>query len=346
MPEVVVVGAGVIGLSCALTLSEAGHKVKVIASHFPADPLTAKYTSPWAGAHYRPFPSHTEKEFEDSRLTRVTYEYFKKLSVEEPESTVRWIEGIDYLEDQGIYGMKAKGYYEDLVALKQLTDLPEGIQFGASYKTWVLNSPMYIEYLLRKLTFKYGVTFTRAELISLKQVSQAYPGHIVVNASGTGLQWEGGYDKDCFLIRGQTLLCRVPQGCPYLNKTITHQGKDGLWTFVIPRPHHGGVIVGGTKQLDDYESKPRDSDTEQLVKRARKLWPDLFFEDGKLDIRNINVGFRPARTGGIRVDVEKAGRGVAVVNAYGAGGMGYELSYGVAKKVEALVERVGAAAKL
>lgn len=347
MSQVVVVGAGVIGLSCALTLSEGGYKVKVVAANFPTDPLNSKYTSSWAGAHYRPFPSHTDKDYEDAMLTRVTYDYFKKLSVEEPESTVKWVQGVDFVEEKGIYGVNSRGYYEGIDDMKIVPreQYPPGVAFGASYTTWVLNSPLYIQYLMRKLTFKYGVTFTRAELISLKQISQAYPGHIIVNATGMGLQWDGGYDGDCFPIRGQTLLVRVPQDCLYLNKTVTHQSKDGLWTFVIPRPHHGGVILGGTKQLDDYQSTPKEEDTNALIERAKILYPELFIE-GQLDIRNVNVGFRPARNGGLKVELEKYPGNVSVVHAYGAGGMGYELSYGAAKKVEEIVKGIWPKSKL
>ncbi|CDR40559.1 CYFA0S05e01838g1_1 [Cyberlindnera fabianii] len=346
MSEVVVVGAGVIGLTSALVLAEKGYKVRVIAAHFPTDPLNSKYTSPWAGAHFRPFPSHTDKDFEDSKLTRETYNYFKTLAKEEPESSVRWIEGVDWLEDQGIYGATAKGYYEGINELRELPKeaLPKGVNYAARYDTWVLNSPFYIQYLMRKLTFKYGVEFVKTELISLKQLCQVYPNAIVVNASGTGLQYDGGIDPDSFLIRGQTLLLRVPQDCPYLNKTITHQSKEGLWTFVIPRPCHGGLILGGTKQLDDYQATPKDEDTAKLVERAKVLYPEVFI-DGKLDIRNINVGFRPARKGGIRIEAEKQGKDT-IVHAYGAGGMGYELSYGVAKKVAKLVDSVASRARL
>lgn len=44
--QVVVVGAGVIGLTCALHLVNKGHKVLVVAKHFPGD-LNIEYTSPW-----------------------------------------------------------------------------------------------------------------------------------------------------------------------------------------------------------------------------------------------------------------------------------------------------------
>ena len=59
--EIVIVGAGVVGLSTALAVSEnlpIRHKITMIADHFPDDSVyEPEYTSPWAGAHFRPFPS-------------------------------------------------------------------------------------------------------------------------------------------------------------------------------------------------------------------------------------------------------------------------------------------------
>lgn len=49
-------------------------------------------------------------------------------------------------------------------------------------------------------------------------------------------------------------------------------------------------------------------------------------------IRDI-VGRRPAREGGMRIEVEKVADGKTVVHAYGAGGRGFELSVGVAEDV-------------
>lgn len=346
MPKIIVVGAGVIGLSAALALSEKGHEVKIIATHFPTDPLNSRYTSPWAGAHFRPFPSKSPKEFEESKLARKTLAYFEKLAKDEPQSSIQFMEGVDYLETQGLYDVKAKGYFENIKELEEIpkNQLPEGVEYGAKYKTWTLNSPLYIQYLQRKLIFKYGVEFIRTELSSLKQVSQAYPNSIIVNASGLGLQYNGGYDPKSFVIRGQTLLVRAPPGHPYEQKTITHQSKDGLWTFVIPRPLDGGLIVGGTKQVDDFQNTPKDADTKQLIERSRALYPEIFI-NGELDIKNINVGFRPAREGGTRIEIEKIGKQY-IIHDYGFGGMGYELSRGSAEKVVKLVESIPNVSKL
>lgn len=45
-PDIGVVGAGIIGLSCALRLSEAGYKVSVLARDLPGDDTTT-WASPW-----------------------------------------------------------------------------------------------------------------------------------------------------------------------------------------------------------------------------------------------------------------------------------------------------------
>lgn len=57
-------------------------------------------------------------------------------------------------------------------------------------------------------------------------------------------------------------------------------------------------------------------------------------------IRDI-VGRRPAREGGVRIEVEKVGEGRTIVHGYGAAGRGYEISWGVAEDVVSLVKSDG-----
>ncbi|CUM67312.1 uncharacterized protein PRCAT00005005001 [Priceomyces carsonii] len=345
--DIIIVGSGVIGLTCALVLAENGKSVKVISNHFPGDPLSSNYTSPWAGAHFRPFPSRSLSDEREMQLTRETQTYFKRLESEEPESSIRFLDGLEYFEaPDNFYLNLSPGYSDKMSNFKKLPkkNLPHGVAMGTSYSTWVLNAPLYLQYLERKLSMKYGVEFVRCELMSLKQVFQTYPNSIVVNATGKGLQYSGGYDPKVFLIRGQTLLLRVPDDCPYLKETVTHQSKDGAWTFVIPRPFFGGVILGGTKQPDDLCPYERLEDTEAIKSRARKLFPELQI-NGKFDVKKVNVGFRPARENGCRIEVEKIENNT-IIHAYGAGGMGFELSYGVASKVNELLMQLFNTSKL
>lgn len=54
MPNVLVVGAGVSGLTSAYLLSEVGcNRVAVVAKHMPGD-YDIEYASPWAGANFMP----------------------------------------------------------------------------------------------------------------------------------------------------------------------------------------------------------------------------------------------------------------------------------------------------
>ncbi|CAN6648856.1 hypothetical protein TRVA0_023S01222 [Trichomonascus vanleenenianus] len=331
---VVVVGGGVIGLTCALRLFESGYKdVALIAELLPTD-LKPEYTSAWAGAHFRPFPTDNQDEV---RFTRDTYAYMKQLAADGPESSVKIVEGMDVVEKP------SKGYRELDESYKKGLDHFEVLTntenlFKARYKTWVLDPNVYLPYIFRKLQEK-GLRVVRRKLESLREVGDVISGvTAVVNASGTGLQVDGGFDTNCFPIRGQTLLIRT-QKSEYAKRTITVQGADGLWTFNIPRPN-GEMIVGGTKQIGTTYSGVRDEDTAAILSRARQMFPGLCGENA-LDLKRVNVGFRPARRGGPRVSRENMnvqGRSIVIIHAYGFGGSGYEMSYGAALKAVVLLQ--------
>ncbi|GMF06950.1 unnamed protein product [[Candida] boidinii] len=343
--EIVIVGAGVIGLSCAYQLVLEGYKVTILSSHLPSisskNPL---YTSAWAGAHFRPFPSKSKAELRDYPLTRSSYKKFVEISEKYPESSIKFVEGFDYIEKHDpLYENISTGYAEELIDFKRLpqNELPKNVKFGAKYKTYVLNAPVYVQFLERKLRMEYNVTITQNEVSSLKEVFELYPKSTVVNCTGTGLQYNGGYDTDSYKIRGQTLLVRPPKGTPYFNKTVTHQMANGDWSFVIERPFDGGFILGGTKTLNSLNSQPDEEQTKSLLFNGEQRFPELMITDKngqkKFDVLGINVGFRPARYGGVRIEREVI-KGHNIVHCYGFGGSGYEMSWGAAEKVLDIIQ--------
>lgn len=349
MTEIVIVGAGVLGLSSAFAISEnysRSHKITVVAEFDPdSTPYSSKYTSPWAGAHFRPFPSKNAAELKDYPLSRVTLARFKKLAQTNPELSIKFVKGVEYFGNpDNFYRQVSEGYKEGIDNFKVLeqSELPSDVVMGTSYQTYVMNLPHYLQFLYRRLKFHYGVNFVNAKLAKLSDAVKfaKLDRVIVVNCTGMGLQWDGGYDPASFPIRGQTLLVRAPQDCELQDFTITHQLKDGEWTFCIPRPLDGGIILGGTKQINATDSEPRDEDTKALLQRGAAKFPQLMKTDENgqkyFDVAKINVGFRPARHGGMNFDVENHGN-VKVINAYGAGGSGYEFSYGVGFKVYELL---------
>lgn len=102
--------------------------------------------------------------------------------------------------------------------------------------------------------------------------------------------------------------------------------------------------------MGDTYGTARPEERETLLQNAKRYFPEFL---GGRDVKGLemevvcdNVGFRPGRTGGVRVereDVKVGGDGggdevvVSIVHGYGAGGRGYEISWGVAGDVCELV---------
>lgn len=150
-----------------------------------------------------------------------------------------------------------------------------------------------------------------------------------------------------FYVPGQVVLTNIPA-----KKTVTRQNADGSWRFVIPRAFSEGTIVGGTKEPHNWDSTVSSSTTDALIVSVGELGQISSSPANKLlkleDVAVVKeiVGRRPARKGGMRVEIEKrssnhvGGRTETIVHAYGAGGRGYEISWGVAEEVRGLVEQV------
>ncbi len=61
--------------------------------------------------------------------------------------------------------------------------------------------------------------------------------------------------------------------------------------------------------------------TNMILDRARELAPELLGADGQFDVVSTQLGLRPSRDGGPRVELVESG-GRIVVHAYGHSGAG------------------------
>lgn len=78
LPQIVVIGAGVVGLTTALRIQESGkYAVTIIAEVLPSDPKTIKYTSHWAGAHH---VSHADRDPMQQKIDQETFKIMWDLS--------------------------------------------------------------------------------------------------------------------------------------------------------------------------------------------------------------------------------------------------------------------------
>ncbi|KAF4983716.1 hypothetical protein FZEAL_932 [Fusarium zealandicum] len=354
---IVVIGAGIIGLTCALKIqqllaespSHASTSVLLVAKEWPTSipgaPISHSidYASMWAGAHVRPIPASTSQLRREADWLKKTVAEFERQRQSEPWVGLRRLPGIEYLEDPPPEYLKLDG--ESFAAESGLPgyrryeshELPDGVKLGFEYETYCINSPLYCNSLLRKFIVQGGKTLQQELKSELEPFTLAPSVQCVVNASGVGFN-----DSKTFPIRGQVALTNLASAC----KTITRQNKDGTWSFVIPRSFNGGTVVGGTKEPGERSIEPSAELRDRILASAQPLIAEACAEQqaqGTLKVIKDVVGRRPAREGGMRVETEVKDDGKEtrhIIHAYGAGGRGYELSWGVASEVMELVRDV------
>ncbi|CAE6463510.1 unnamed protein product [Rhizoctonia solani] len=355
MSQVVVIGAGVVGLSTAIRIQELGHTVTIIAECLPGDKKSIDFTSPWAGAHHVSLAGGDKRQQE---MDRETFKVMWKMS--EPNDPA---ERCFMRVPQQEHFCGTKEAYQGLEVMPEFrelgkTELTQGADSGMAFNTITIDTPVYLPYLLSTFLGKGGAV-VRAKVMHVSQVAQgaftsAKPDAIVVCA-GIGARSLGGVeDKDVYPVRGQVVLIRAP----WVKFGRTKSEADDTWTYVIPR-RSGDVILGGTKGVNDWYPSPRPATIDDIISRTLAIAPEIAppssREGGKKptvdDVKGIMIesgcGFRPTRKGGIRLEtgsVDWTDEGVKkqtpLVFNYGHGGYGYQSSWGSAKLAVHLLKGV------
>ena len=298
MQRVVVVGAGVVGLSCAIRLAEAGHRVDVVARDLPLET-----TSTVAAALWYPYLALPQDLV--TGWAGVSYAVFSELAGD--GTGVRMLLGTEVMR-----GPTPEPWWREAVPDLRRIAPPTGYADGWEFVSPVADMPVYLGWLRARLE-ELGGTLTRAALEALPEPE----GAVVVNCAGLGAR---GLVPDPTVrpVRGQVVV-------------LDHVDVDRWWldgavpTYVVPRGDT--VVVGGTEEPGDWHRTPRPETAEDVLARASALVPAV----AGARIVAHRVGLRPARPS---VRLEAVGR---VVHCYGHGGAGMTLSWGCAADVAALV---------
>jgi D-amino-acid oxidase len=233
---------------------------------------------------------------------------------------------------------------------------------ATAFTSVCINTAIYLPWLVSQCLAK-GVTFRRAVFSHISEAAafatpRSSPASLIVNCSGLGAASLGGVlDRTVVPARGQVLLVRNEvtggnvSGGRMLSFSGTDDGPDEA-CYIMARAAGGGTILGGCYQKGYSESQPDPNLAVRIMRRAVLACPELVARkkgtgnsdkasagvEG-LDVVRHGVGLRPVREGGTRVEREKIA-GVWVVHNYGAGGAGYQSSYGCAMDAVELVDGV------
>ncbi|KAF1932518.1 nucleotide-binding domain-containing protein [Didymella exigua CBS 183.55] len=358
MPDIVVIGAGVSGLTSAYLLSkDRSNYVTVVAKHMPGD-LDIDYASPWAGANFVPMSSEPE-----SRWERATWPVLKRLATEVPESGI-------HLQNCRLYRRKkdekklhgdstmlsnvfaANPWYRELVDdyrdLRQ-DELPIGVGSGCEFGSVCINPGLYLSWLVGQCRIN-GVNFQRKTLSHVSEArhlgKRGIRPAIIVNATGLSSRILGGVlDQSMYPIRGQTVIVR--NVAPFMVIESGTDDGDDQACYMMTRAAGGGTILGGTLQVGSWESQADLNIANRIMQRAVSIAPALTGGKGieHLDVIRHGVGLRPGREAGVRLEKEKID-GAWIVHNYGHAGWGYQGSYGCAEEVVSLVNGIAPDARL
>ena len=304
MARVIVVGAGVVGLSCAVRLQEAGHHVDVLARDLPLETTSAVAAAIWYP--YRAFPYERVTAWSASTYTQL------EAIAADPDSGVRMMEGTELHRSR----VGDPWWRTAVPTLTRVTAMTAPYVDGWTFRTPVVEMPLYLPWLAARFE-QGGGSITRMALTALPDQAE-----VVVNASGLGARLMAA-DTGVLPVRGQVVY-------------VEQLGLDRWWldgegpTYVVPRS--ADIVVGGTDEEGDWSRTPDPDTAARILQRAAVLVPEL----ARARVLRHKVGLRPARPQ-VRLEREELGDGRAVVHCYGHGGAGVTLSWGCADEVATLV---------
>lgn len=358
-PHILIIGAGVSGLTTALCLQRQGFPVTIVAEDFPPN-----ITSVVAGALWEWPPSvcghhHDQMLLERTKIwCMISYEAFSELARDPAETGVFMREAVFYfrtrVENNPLEFLKMNevqahvpGFRRDPALIGENDVNPHaGMQDAYSYLAPMVDTDCYLAWLRRKVIAAGGkIVQTRIDAPLVAQESalrNAFQADAIIDCAGLGAIELAEDDELCphrgALIRVRNdgeLIPRITKAHCVTHDT-TQTGQDMV--FIVPRGKDM-LLLGGLVEADEWRLDIGLGDyppIREMLKRCIDFLPSL--ANLRIDPEDpVRVGLRPFRNRNVRLEVEP---GTRIVHNYGHGGAGITLSWGCAREVVKLTRQV------
>ncbi len=235
------VGAGVVGLTCAARLLADGHRVDVVARDLPRETTSAVAAALWYP--YRALPYDRVLAW-----SRASYDALAALATDAPDAGVRMQGGMEVLREA-----EERPWWADAVPdLAETYAVPDGYEAGWTFTAPVVEMPVYLDWLAA-IVLERGGTITRMNLSGLPSGAD-----VVVNCTGIASRFLAG-DATVSPVQGQVVL-------------VEQVGLERWWldaggpTYVVPRSHD--IVIGGTDVEGEWSRTPSPEVASAILRRA------------------------------------------------------------------------------
>lgn len=312
MPDIIVIGSGVIGLSAARALQKAGYDVHIVTRDLPHQTTSIAAGAVWSGSAL---------EGRDRDWARATLDHFLPLTKDANS-------GVTLQRMREVYAEKvADPWYRDRLPFFQRLskhELRGGLIDGYLMDTPMVAPPIYLQRLHEQFLADGGALEKRKIDSFCDLAGEAT---LLVNCSGVGAR-DLARDPGVYPLRGQTMLLDIKGiRVGYMdNSAIDH---------IFPRAD--GVLIGGVKVKGDWNRQLDPQIAADIRERCAKIDKRL----ANATVLREFVGLRPGRDV-VRLELERLDDGRPVIHNYGHGAVGYTLSWGCAEAVVALAQKAEA----
>jgi D-amino-acid oxidase len=252
---VAVIGAGVMGLSTARLVQEAGFQVTIYAAALPPDT-----TSNIAGGQFHPYAVFRDDavtpEFRTQFARALDYSWRRFQVMVGDDYGIRWLP--TYVETDTPESMPVANFPPVNRLLTQ-AEHPFPLENVLRYDTMYVETGRYLRQMLRDLQIAGGKIEVRrfatpADIASL-------PEALVFNCTGLGSRELFG-DAELRPARGQLAILEPQSEVQY--------AVTGGPSYMFPRPD--GIILGGTFELDQWDTTPVPATIARIVASQKRFF--------------------------------------------------------------------------
>jgi D-amino-acid oxidase len=304
--DALVIGSGVIGLTTAISLAEAGFDTTIRASGTGADTTSFAAGAVWGPVRCGPKSRTLE-------WARTGLEVMTELAGQ-PGTGIRLASGREMSRTPA----EPPQWVSLLPDGIEPAELPEGYVSGWRYTAPLATMPVYLEYLAERFRLAGGIIET-GTVTSLRDLDDA---PLIVNCTGTGAR-DLVPDEQVVPVRGQVVVAANP-GIDEFYIDHNEHSPDYVYLF----PHGDTVLLGGTAEEGAEDLPPRPEVAERIRRDCASVFPELL----GAEIREHRVGLRPVRPE-VRLEAEELPGGRVLWHNYGHGGGGVTLAWGCAREI-------------